>query len=402
MRVVVNHLPEAGRKTGIGYYTAELLRSLRAMTGKQVDLFPDGWLDQVFQAAYRVQTLLTNSTPGPGGSNPSRASWKTRCRRFALEQGRCLKQAVLTRDLQALFHQRRYQLYHETNLIPLPVDAPIVTTLHDLSVVLHPQWHPADRVAYYERHFHQGLRRSQHFLAISEFCRQEIIHTLGIAPERVTRTYMGIRSGLRPLPAAEVSPVLQRLQLPPRYLLYLGTIEPRKNLLTLLRAYVALPDGLRRRWPLVLVGGWGWNTSEVADFYHAQAKHKGVIHLGYVADAHVPALYNGARALVYPSLYEGFGLPPVEMMACGGAVLASTAGAVVETVGAKAHLIDPGDVGGWRHALVRVVTDDDWWHQLRDGAEEVARPFTWEQCARDTLKVYRKLTGQDSDLGKAA
>jgi alpha-1,3-rhamnosyl/mannosyltransferase len=116
-----------------------------------------------------------------------------------------------------------------------------------------------------------------------------------------------------------------------------------------------------------------------------------VIHLGYVADALLPALYNGARALVYPSLYEGFGLPPIEMMACGGAVLASTAGAVAETVGSRAHLVEPYDVDGWRAALDRVLRDDDWWRSLRRGVRAVAEPFTWDQCAVDTLRVYRSL-----------
>jgi len=118
-----------------------------------------------------------------------------------------------------------------------------------------------------------------------------------------------------------------------------------------------------------------------------------VIHLGYVAEHHVSAIYNGARALVYPSLYEGFGLPPLEMMACGGAVVASTAGALVETVGQRAHLVAPEDEDGWRAALARVVVDDDWWRELRRGVREVARPYTWGRCAADTLRVYRSLAG---------
>jgi alpha-1,3-rhamnosyl/mannosyltransferase len=174
-------------------------------------------------------------------------------------------------------------------------------------------------------------------------------------------------------------------------LLYLGTIEPRKNLLVLLRAYCALPERVRADWPLVLVGGWGWNTTDVADYLHREARHRGVLHLGYLPEEHVAAVYNGARALVYPSLYEGFGLPPIEMMACGGAVLASTAGAITETVGRRAHLIDPADVDGWRDAMRRVVEDDDWWNTLRTGVTSVARPFTWERCAADTLRVYHQL-----------
>ena len=135
---------------------------------------------------------------------------------------------------------------------------------------------------------------------------------------------------------ADVQIVLRRLGLPSRYFLYLGTIEPRKNLMTLLRAYVRLSAEVRERFPLVLAGGWGWNSADVAAFLHDEARHRGVIYSGYLPEEHLPAVLNGARALVYPSFYEGFGLPPVEMMACGGAVICSTAGALVETAGSRA------------------------------------------------------------------
>src|SRR5206468_11849000 len=137
-----------------------------------------------------------------------------------------------------------------------------------------------------------------HFLAISEFGRQEILRTLNLRPDQVTRTYMGIRPGLLPLPADEVQQALRQLGLPPRYLLYLGTIEPRKNLLTLLHAYCALPAAIRLRYPLLLVGSWGWNTAEIAEYLHDRARHRGVVHIGYVPEEHLAAIYNGARALV--------------------------------------------------------------------------------------------------------
>src|SRR5207248_5705610 len=160
-----------------------------------------------------------------------------------------------------------------------------------------------------------------------------------------------------------------------------------------LRAYADLPASLRGRCPLVLAGGWGWRTEAVAAYYHEHARHKGVLHLGYVPEPCIPALYGGARALAFPSLYEGFGLPPVEMLACGGAVLASTAAAVAETAGPRAHLTDPHDLQGWRDALRRVIVEDDWREQLRRDTVSFARPFTWRRCAEDTLAVYRALCG---------
>ncbi len=399
MRVVVNQLPALGRRTGVGHYIAELLRCLGEQADtEEIDVFPRGWVRWARRLWDRLRSCLetTPGAPRPAGA-PARGPVLAAVRQAALHQMRQTGRALVGRYFRARYRPRHYDLYHETNFIPLPSDLPTVATLHDLSVLLHPEWHPADRVAHFERHFRRGLERCQHFLAISEHGRQEVIRTLNIAPERVTCTYMGIRPGMGPLPAEEVAPRLARLGLPPRYLLSLGTIEPRKNLLVLLRAYCGLPAAQRARCPLLLVGGWGWNTAAVADYFFGEARHRGVVHVGYVADEYLPAIYNGARALAYPSLYEGFGLPPVEMMACGGAVLASTAGAVVETAGGRAHLIDPHDLDGWRAALGRIITDDAWHRELRRGTVEAARPFTWDRCAAETLRVYRMLCGEAVD-----
>lgn len=389
MRVVVNQLVALSPKTGVGHYTTQLLRCLREQAGTdQIDAFPEGLFKRLRGLGGRMRCSVE---AGSDGSSPGLLA---RLRSKALHHLRRWDHALTASCFRAVCARRRYDLYHEPNLIPLPCDRPTVVTLPDLSVLLHPQWHPADRVAHFEKHFYRGLRDCVHFLAISESCRQEVIRTLSLPPERVTRTYMGVRPGLGALPADEVAAVLRRLGLPPRYLLCLGTIEPRKNVLRLLRTYVSLPERLRSRWPLLLVGRWGWSSGDVAAYYHHEARHRGVHHVGYVADEDLPALYNGARALVFPSYYEGFGLPPIEMMACGGAVLASTADAVVETVGSRAHLVAPEDDDGWRQALVRVLEDEDWLRSLRRGAAELARAYTWDRCAADTLRVYRSLCGE--------
>jgi glycosyltransferase involved in cell wall biosynthesis len=392
MRVLINASAAAGTRTGIGHYTKQLVRCLRAQAAAdEMRCFPSGLVRKARAVWTRVRPWLAREgRPRPEAeAAPRRAApgWRGR----AVGRLRQYGQALMAASFRSACRQARYDVYHEPNFIPFACDVPTVATLHDLSVLLHPEWHPADRVAHFERRFHRGLAQCVHFLAISEFGRQEVIRAFNLRPEQVTRTYMGVRPGLGPLPEAAVQAMLRRLGLPPRYLLYLGTIEPRKNVLTLLRAYCSLPEWLRREYPLLLVGGWGWNAGNVAAYLDGEAKHRGVLHLGYVPEQHLAALYGGARALAFPSFYEGFGLPPLEMLACGGAVLASTAGALAETVGGQAHLIDPHDVSGWRAALVRVLQDDDWWQSLRQGAVEAAGPYTWEQCAADTLRVYRTL-----------
>jgi alpha-1,3-rhamnosyl/mannosyltransferase len=365
-----------------------------------IDPFPGAW-GQKAHAAWLACRRDGRAPPASSGGQSNRST-RLNLKQKLVHVVRNCGRAVRGISFQHLCRRRNYDLYHEPNFIPLPSDRPTIITIHDLSVLRYPEWHPAERVAHFDRHFLRGLRQGVHFLTVSDFVRNEVIQELNLPPERVTRTYNGIRPELAPMPREEVAAVLRQLELPSNYLLCVGTIEPRKNVLRLLQAYCGLPDAVRSRWPLLLVGKWGWNTPDVAEFLHAEARHRGVIHRNYVPDRYLAALYNGARALVYPSLYEGFGLPPVEMMACGGAVLASTAGAVAEVVGRHADLIDPLDIDGWRQSMQRVVQDDDWWLRLRRGAVEAARPFTWEQCATDTLRVYRQLSGHAEPRTQAA
>jgi glycosyltransferase involved in cell wall biosynthesis len=372
----------------------------QAANDEVIEPFPSSWGQraQSLWLACRRDGFLASANSQTPSSGSARLNPRQQLIHMVRNCGRTAR-GVLFRYL---CHTRKYDLYHEPNFIPLRCECPTIATIHDLSVLLYPQWHPAERVAHFERHFLSGLKQCVHLVTVSECIRREVIEILNLRPEQVTRTYNGIRPGLAPMPPEEVAAVLAKLDLPPRYLLCFGTIEPRKNVKRLLQAYCSLPSSLRERWPLLVVGKWGWNTADVAEYLHTEARHRGVIHRPYLDDAYVPALYNGARALMYPSLYEGFGLPPVEMLACGGAVLASTAGAVAETVGGQAHLIDPMDIDGWRQAMQRIVEDDDWWHQLRRGAVEAASPFTWERCTDDTLRVYRRLCGESQRLPQAA
>lgn len=391
MRIAVNHLAALdSTKTGIGHYTTELVRCLIEQTPPgTITCFPPPWVSR-FRKAWRKLRGASGNGPAPAGTPASggRLSGLKRNLGNLAERLRIGGMAWASRGLL-----QRCDLHHEPNFIPLPGDCPTVATFHDLSAVLHPEWHPAVRVAFFERHLPRALRQCCHFLTISEFSRRQIVRHLGVPAERVSVTYMGVRPGLRPLPAAATAAALKRLGLPPAYLLHVGTLEPRKNLETLLRAYAGLPAALRSRWPLLLVGRWGWNATGLMRCLDEIGKPAGVLHLGYVAEDDLAALYNGARALAFPTHYEGFGMPAIEMLACGGAVLASTAAALAETAGHKAHLIAPDDEASWRNALHGVLADDDWHRELCRGATAAAAPFTWARCAVDTLDAYRAALG---------
>lgn len=382
MRVLVNRLTALKQKTGIGHYVAMLLTALRERAGEgEVHVYPGPWEEKTLRALKAWRGPKRKSTAAGPGKRDGKLGL------FLHRLGRNLSGW----HFRLFYGWRRFDVYHEPNAIPLPCPWPTVATVCDLSVLLHPEWHPADRVAYYEKHFPPGLKRCDQVLTISEFSKREIVRHFGVPPERVTVTYPGINPSWRPLPREAVESTRHRLGLPAQYLLHVGTLEPRKNLLLLLKAYVALPSELREQCPLVLVGGWGWNVGALRTYFDEVARHRGVRHLGYVLDEDLPALYNGARALVFPTHYEGFGFPPLEMFACGGAVLASTAGAVAETIGDRAHLLDAGDEAGWHGAMEKIIREDGWLAQLRQGVIDVPRAYTWQRCAEQTWAVYRKV-----------
>jgi alpha-1,3-rhamnosyl/mannosyltransferase len=392
MRIVLNILETLKPKTGIGHYTARLYAALaRHLPNESLHAFPTG----------QVAATVRRWQKSAGGSPTSRPGW---LRPFsALKSGlkgtaKRTARAALGSLFRAACRSNGFDLYHEPNFIPFDCDAPTVITVHDLSVLLHPEWHPADRVRLYERHFQNGLSRAAHIITDTHFLRDQVHEHLGVARDRVTAVPLGVGNEYGATTTDDIAALRRRRKLPERYLLFVGTIEPRKNLAMLIRSYCDLPGALRDTCPLVLAGSWGWKSDDVAELYHNEARAKGVHHLGYVADEDLPALYAGARALVYPSLYEGFGLPPLEMLASGGAVIASTADVHREVLGRSAHFLDPNDRTGWRNAMSRAITDDAWLAHIRWGGAARAAQFTWDRCAAGTAAVYDSLGAQPKRL----
>ncbi len=378
LRVFINNQATLGQKSGIGHYATELISAL-------------GQTSELSLSAEYPRAIDRRTWP-----KPVRATEESGILFFGRRVKHQLKKvlaiarrAAYGSSTHRYLSTRNFDLYHEPNFICLPINLPTVVTMHDLSPLLYPQWHPSDRNEFFQKNFPPTLSRISHFITISETIRQEMITKLGLPPERVGVTYMGVREHLRPVSEAEAAPVLARLGLQKGYFLHVGTVEPRKNLLTLMQAYVSLPESVRKQAKLVLVGGWGWNTQEVQDYFTNVAQSAGVIHLGYANEADLPALYCGASALVYPSYYEGFGMPAAEMLACGGVVLASDAQAIQEVIAGCGTKIPAQDVTAWREAMQRAVDDSAWLESLRTGGPERAKLFTWQNCAKPFPSINR-------------
>lgn len=283
-------------------------------------------------------------------------------------------------------------VYHEPNYVLRPIDAPAVVSCHDLSFIRYPEHHPRERVRHLDRHLKDSLDRAARVLTDSDFVRREVIDGFGLDPSKVISVPLGVEASFHPVDPADCRAVLDRHGLSfGGYLLAVATVEPRKNLHRLIEAYERLPPALRRHHPLVVAGAKGWSTSALEARMSKLQRGGELKRLGYVPEAELPALYAGCTAFAYPSIYEGFGLPPLEAMACGVPVVASRASSIPEVVGEAGILIDPEDIGDMSEGLRRAIEDDGLRKELAARGPERAALFTWERCVERTVDVYRQV-----------
>lgn len=266
-----------------------------------------------------------------------------------------------------------------------------VITVHDLTFLHYPQYLTADSRRYYNAQIFAACRHADHILTVSEATKHDLIERLNVASSKITVQPHGVASAYRPLKAAEVDPVRAALSLPDRYFLHVGTWEPRKNILGLLKGYRQLLDRFPDAPPVVLVGRPGWLFESIRAEIDILGINERIYWRSSVNDAQLPAVYNAALALVAPSFYEGFGMPALEAMACGTLPIVSNRSSLPEVVGDIGLLVDPDDPASIAGALEKVLTNDHW--RIAHQAAGVARAqqFTWERSAQIALHTYTSL-----------
>lgn len=373
--------------TGIGRYAWELASRLGARHDiDALRFFSMGrWVDH-------PASLLAS----PAGPVPMRRNLAVQARRWLARQplGVAAYSALMPHVFRSRLRPFKSHLFHSPNYFIPPVSGLAVATVHDLSNYKFPETHPVARRKYFDKEFPLTLKRATHLITDSEATRSEVSAYFGWPLERITAIPLGADSRFRPMTAAETGATLARYRLRgDGYALCVSTIEPRKNIDKLLCAYEALPDALKGAFPLVLVGGRGW----LSDAVHARIERgvsKGwLIYPGYVDDADLPVLYAGARAFLFLSAYEGFGLPVLEAMAAGVPVVTSNCSSLPEVAGGAALLVEPDDLDGVRDAISAALLDDGW--RMRAQADGLARAkfLTWERCVEQTVELYRRVSG---------
>jgi len=351
MRFGLDGIPVRGKMTGVGHYTFELARALSAIA-------PEHEFELV----------------SPSSSNGlRRRSWWSiglplYCRRASL----------------ALFHGTNFEL-------PYWSTCPTVLTIHDLSLLLYPETHEKRLVLRARLKLPRTAHRANAIITPSEMVKREVCEHLGVSAEKVFAIPEAARRGFYRVDALKSRAVCERLGVEDEFILFVGTVEPRKNLLALARACEQVLRDRSQRLQLVMVGKRGWLSDDLMAYLNKSQIRERVLFTGHLEDDELRALYSACRVFVYPSLYEGFGLPLLEAMSCGAPVVTSNIASIAETVGDVARLVAPSDVDELARAITELITDTSEREKRSAAGIEHAKKFSWERTAAATMAVYDRI-----------
>jgi len=363
------------RAAGISRYIAGLLQSLQATA-----------------QGHRYSIFLGNQRPPAGffyatGFNPMPSRLPTHRPLVRIFWEQCLQPLTLARCRPDLLHSLAF-------VSPLAWRGPTVVTIYDLSFLLYPErFNPTNRL-YLATMTRIAVRRARRVAAISQSTKADVVRLLGVPSERIAVIPPSLEPQFRPQNPALVAEFRQRRSLPDSFILYLGTLEPRKNLITLLKAYAAL----KRRLPkdnkpgpfLILAGGKGWGYQQIFHTIEELGLTRDILLPGFVPFSELPLWYAAADLFVYPSLYEGFGLPVLEALACGTPVVCSQAASLPEAAGNAALLVDPHDVAALTEAMERLLQDDILRSNLREKGLAHAARFSQREIGQRMIQVYEE------------
>ncbi|WP_433381869.1 glycosyltransferase family 4 protein [Actinoplanes sp. CA-142083] len=381
MRVFVEGTPLFRQRTGVGQYTKNLLEALFRLDEENTYT--------IFSFALPGQ----KTKPRPIPETP-RLGYRF-IRYMHQKVFNAVVRKVTAPPIDVMLGSRP-DLFLFPNFVryPLPLGSRAVAIIYDLSFVLHPEHVARRNRQFLTRYVPITIERCQHIVTISENSKKEIVEYYGADPDKISIVSPAIdHSFFYPRPAAEIDAVTGKYNITKPYILYAGTLEPRKNIRSILDSYAKLPPEVRASYSLVLAGGKGWLDQDIKRRLD-ELQHMDIITTGYVPDEDLPALYSGASVFVYPSLYEGYGMPPLEAMACATPVIVANNSSLPEVVGDAGLLVDAHDVDSLAQYLEKVLGDPALAGELRRRGLERAKTSNWDESARRLLAVINEFGSQ--------
>lgn len=388
MKVLINITSIKHPLTGIGYYTLHILKTL---LDQKVDVI--GLLSGSFLRVDQLNELIDSFNNKESVIN--KHNLISNVKKQAIEMIRTLPymyyikkhfiQSCISLQLNKLANEG--YVYFEPNYIPFKFNGPILTTIHDLSFLTFPEFHPPQRVAHLKKNIVHSINRSSTVIVDTDFILNEMHQHFPISKGKTSTVHLAVSTDFRPLLQSECIVTLQKFNLSyQKYILSVATLEPRKNLKRLVMAYKLLPIEIRNEYPLVLVGNHGWKNSDLMKESSSLIENKQIIISGHVSDVDLKTLYAGANLFVYPSLYEGFGLPVLEAMASGIPVITSGNGATAEVSGNSAIHIDPYSEQDICNAIQMIISNERLRLDLIEKGFKRSRDFKWEYTTKKVLK----------------
>jgi glycosyltransferase involved in cell wall biosynthesis len=379
--------------TGIGNYTFHLLEQyVKGALVEDVHCFSGThWLPGDAQLA------ITAALKSQGGQSPQRMRdlgiAKTRAAIGTIPGMKALYSYVMDKRFERTANAIQGAVYHETNYILKPYAGPCVTTVHDLSHIRYPQFHPPNVIEWLGNHLPRSLSRADCIITVSDLVRDELIQHFNVPAEKVRTVYEGVEECYKPRTEDLTSEVLSSFGLSHKqYVLLVATLEPRKGIDVLLDAWCLLPEALRQSFPLVLTGSSGWRNAALVQKISTLVAQGTVRNLGYVPAEVLPILFSGAAVFSYPSVYEGFGLPVLDAMSSGVPVICRAGTSMSEFAQGSCVLCDTGEPQelalNIEMLLHSQVVRDQW---AQKGIARAAQ-FSWERCAAETAEIYRLMS----------
>jgi glycosyltransferase involved in cell wall biosynthesis len=388
IRVGIDYTAAAWQGAGIGRYTRELVHTLVAQSDayRYTLFYASGGIDPdspYLADLHRLRDAHSHVRIAPIPLSPRRLTQIWQRARLPLPV------ELFTGPLD---------LVHAPDFVLPPTRARTILTIHDLSFLIYPQFAAQGMARYLSSAVPRSLRRADAILSDSSATSQDLERLLNIDPARVTLVYPGVAPRFGPLPPQATEPVRRRLSLPERFVLFVSTLEPRKNLVRLIEAFAQVLQSTDpilqpaiRNLHLVIGGRRGWLYEEIFAAIERLHLNDRIRTLDFVDDNDLPALYNLAWVFAYPSIYEGFGLPALEALACGTPVLTANNSSLPEVVGDAALLVPAEDVGAIATGLAQLVADETLRSRLRSAGPLRARRYSWEQAAQQVLSCYRQV-----------
>jgi alpha-1,3-rhamnosyl/mannosyltransferase len=293
-----------------------------------------------------------------------------------------------------IFRYKNSYIYHGTNFYLPSFGGRKIVTIHDLSVISYPMYHPIERVNMLSDEIEISINSADAIITDSHYTKNEIISLYDIDSNNIHVVHLAHGSEFHYRSMNECNIYMDKYDIEwKKYVLFVGTIEPRKNIESLIDAFSQLDEIIKNNYKLLIVGHKGWNNNNVFEKMNTGANEGWLRYIGFVEEKDLPYIYAGAHLFVFPSFYEGFGLPVLEAMASGVPVVASTSSSIPEVCGDAAALCDPNDTNNLRDLILRGIMDDEWRAEAIKRGLKRATDFSWDKCARETYEVYKIHSG---------